>query len=171
MTRACLTINNLQRAHSVSVACITSTTYDAPMPTKNPRLTMTLSPETAAQLRRLSELTGNSQASLVSELLEGQKFTFDRVILALEEASSVRSNMVRSLAEDMEKSQRVLEDQLGLSLGDVDTVTAPLFEAEGKVRRRKGRASTAGAEGPRLRGGIAPAVEVRSKRGAGTPTY
>ncbi|WP_205902867.1 hypothetical protein, partial [Salmonella enterica] len=100
------------------------------MPTKNPRLTMTLSPETAAQLRRLSELTGNSQASLVSELLEGQKFTFDRVILALEEASSVRSNMVRSLAEDMEKSQRVLEDQLGLSLGDVDTVTAPLFEAE-----------------------------------------
>ena len=56
------------------------------MATKNPRLTITLQPSLAAQLRRLSELTGNSQSSLIAELLEGSGPVFDRMIKVMEAA-------------------------------------------------------------------------------------
>ena len=56
------------------------------MPTPNPRLTITLEPSTAAQLRRMSELTGNSQSSMISELLSQSAPVFDRLITVLEAA-------------------------------------------------------------------------------------
>ena len=56
------------------------------MPAKNPRLTITLQPVLAAQLRRLSELTGNSQSALIAELLEGSEPIFTRMIQVLEAA-------------------------------------------------------------------------------------
>ena len=57
------------------------------MATKNPRLTITLTPSLAAQLRRLSELTGNSQSSLIAELLDGSGPVFDKMIQVLEAAA------------------------------------------------------------------------------------
>ena len=75
------------------IARITTGAYDAPMPTKNPRLTMTLTPTTAAQHRRLSELTGSSQASLISELLEGRS-SFSKLIHVLEAAHLAKGQMI-----------------------------------------------------------------------------
>ena len=131
------------------IACITTAVYDAPMPTKNPRLTMTLTPTTAAQLRRLSELTGNSQASLISELLEGQEMVFDRVIQALEAAALVKEEMKSSLREDLDRSQRVIEAQLGLVLESLDNAAAPLLKEAEKIRRRKGRVTGGGGQAER----------------------
>ena len=64
----------------------------------------------------LSELTGNSQASLVSELLEGQEVVFARVIQSLEAAKLVKEEMKSSLRADLDRSQQVIEAQLGLVL-------------------------------------------------------
>lgn len=119
------------------------------MPTKNPRLTMTLTPTTAAQLRRLSELTGNSQASLISELLEGQEMVFDRVIQALEAAALVKEEMKSSLREDLGRSQQVIEAQLGLVLESLDNAAAPLLKEAEKIRRRKGRVAGGGGQAER----------------------
>ena len=105
------------------------------MPTKNPRLTLTLTPTTAAQLRRLSELTGNSQASLISELLEGQELVFARVIQALEAAKLVKEEMKSSLRADLDRSQQVIEAQLGLVLESLDNASAPLLKEAEKIRR------------------------------------
>ena len=121
------------------------------MPTKNPRLTMTLTPTTAAQLRRLSELTGSSQASLISELLEGQEMVFDRVIQALEAAALVKEEMKSSLREDLDRSQQVIEAQLGLVLESLDNAAAPLLKEAEKIRRRKGRETAAGMQAKRSR--------------------
>ena len=119
------------------------------MPTKNPRLTMTLTPTTAAQLRRLSELTGSSQASLISELLEGQEMVFDRVIQALEAAALVKEEMKSSLREDLDRSQQVIEAQLGLVLESLDNASAPLLKEAEKIRRRKGRETGGGGQAER----------------------
>ena len=115
------------------------------MPTKNPRLTMTLTPTIAAQLRRLSELTGNSQAALVSELLEGQEKVFAKLIHVLEAAHVAKEQMVAGLTEDMEKAQAKIEAQLGLVLDDFDQGFAPLVAEAEKIRRRSGRAAPAPA--------------------------
>lgn len=119
------------------------------MPTKNPRLTMTLTPTIAAQLRRLSELTGSSQASLISELLEGQEMVFDRVIHALEAAKLVKEEMKSSLRADLDRSQQVIEAQLGLVLESLDNAASPLLKEAEKIRRRKGRAPAAGMQAKR----------------------
>lgn len=129
------------------------------MPTKNPRLTMTLTPTIAAQLRRLSELTGNSQASLVSELLEGQEVVFARVIQSLEAAKLVKEEMKSSLRADLDRSQQVIEAQLGLVLKSLDNAAAPLLKEAEKIRRRKGREPGAGMQAQRSR---APGSRPRS---------
>lgn len=90
------------------------------MPTKNPRLSITVEPKLAAQLRRLAELTGNSQSALIGELLEGSTVVFARVIKVLEAAQEARGAVRGLIAEDLENVQGKLERQLGLALDIVD---------------------------------------------------
>ena len=106
------------------------------MPAKNPRLTITLQPTLAAQLRRLSELTGNSQSALIAELLEGSTPVFDRMIAVLEAAHSAKDAMRGKVAADLEKGQAALEKQLGLALDTFDTHAAPLLEHFEDIKRR-----------------------------------
>ena len=83
------------------------------MPAKNPRLTITLQPSLAAQLRKLSELTGNSQSALIGDLLEGTGPVFDRMIQVLEAAKSAKESIRGKLADDMEHAQAKMEGALG----------------------------------------------------------
>lgn len=108
------------------------------MPAKNPRLSITLQPLLAAQLRRLSELTGNSQSALVAELLEGSDGVFARVIRVLEAAQEARANLRDSLAAELDLAQGKLERQLHLTLDFVDH-HAPLIDPAEHVQRRAGR--------------------------------
>ena len=120
------------------------------MPAKNPRLTITLQPSLAAQLRKLSELTGNSQSALIGELLEGSGPVFDRMIQVLEAAKTAKESMRGKLADDMEHAQAKMEGALGLVLEGFDEITASLLdEAEAVTRRarRKARRRSAGPSG------------------------
>ena len=104
------------------------------MSTTKPRITITLEPVTALQLKRISELTGNSQSAMVSEVLEQAVPVFDRLIKVLEAAelakqsaaAAQRSVKVRSVG-DLDAAQRRIERQLGLVLDDFDDSTAPLL--------------------------------------------
>ena len=120
------------------------------MPTKNPRLTLTLSPSLAAQLRRMSELTGNSQAALISELLEGNDKVFARLIQVLEAAQSAKGDMVAKFSQDMDSAQAKIEAQLGLALEAIEEPTRSLLEDSERIKRRGARTPR---EGTRLRGG------------------
>ena len=120
------------------------------MPAKNPRLTITLQPSLAAQLRKLSELTGNSQSALIGDLLEGTGPVFDRMIQVLEAAKSAKESIRGKLADDMEHAQAKMEGALGLVLEGFDEFTGSLLdEAEAVTRRarRKGRRRSAGVSG------------------------
>jgi len=133
--------------------------YDAPMPAKNPRLTITLQPSLAAQLRRLSELTGNSQSALISELLEGSTAIFEKLIHVLEAATAARDSMKGRITDDMEEAHSRLEKQLGLALETFDDFSRPILDAAEEVKRRSrrrdapaARAAAKALAGPRKRG-------------------
>ena len=86
------------------------------MPAKNPRISITLQPSMAAQLRRLSELTGSSQSGLIGELLEGSGPVFDRMIQVMEAAKTAKESMRGKLTGDMEQAQARVESALGMAL-------------------------------------------------------
>ena len=105
------------------------------MPAKNPRLTITLQPTLAAQLRKLSELTGNSQSSLIGELLEGSGPVFDRMIQVMEAAKTAKESMRGRIAGDIEQAQARLEG-LGMALEGFDQWTGSLLDEAEAVTRR-----------------------------------
>lgn len=109
------------------------------MPTLNPRLTITLEPLLAAQLRRMSELTGNSQSKLISEILEGSTDVFARVITLLEAADQVKAELKGSVAADLDAAQTRMEQQLGLAMGEFDNLNLSLLKEAEAVKRRAAR--------------------------------
>ena len=119
------------------------------MPAKNPRLTITLQPTLAAQLRKLSELTGNSQSSLIGELLEGSGPVFDRMIQVMEAAKTAKESMRGRIAGDIEQAQARLEEGLGMALEGFDQWTGSLLdEAEAVTRRARRGPAPRGVSGP-----------------------
>lgn len=115
------------------------------MPAKNPRLTVTVKPSLKAQLERLSELTGNSQGALVSDLLEGSEQVFERLIVVLEAAKVARENISSDMSEGLEAAQKKLENQLGFTLELFDSSTKPILVEAEKVKRRARRIEGSGA--------------------------
>lgn len=134
--------------------------YDAPMPTLNPRITITLDEATALQLRRLSELTGNSQSKLVSELLQESGSVFSRTIVVLEAAQRAKEALKTGSAARLSSAQGRVEAELGMSLPEpLDTSTLPLFGVVEKIARRGSRQRSSGTE--------ASTVQERSRRATG----
>lgn len=109
------------------------------MPAINPRITITLEPLTAAQLRRISALTGNSQSSMISELLSQSSPVFDRLIAVLEAAEIAKVAAREDAAKKLEAAQSQIENQLGLMLEWMDESSRPLLEHAEKVKRRTRR--------------------------------
>lgn len=94
--------------------------YDAPMPTLNPRITVTLTPEGHAALRRLSLAGGGSQSFIVAELLQMAAPTLDRVATLLELAARAQVSSREALRADLVASQAVMEEHLGAVTGELD---------------------------------------------------
>lgn len=106
------------------------------MPTANPRLSLTLQPLMAAQLSRLSELTGDSQSKIVTEILDLSSGSFAHLIQMLEAAKLATEEMKAQTGQNMRAAQHRLERQLGLMLDDLDESSAPLLAEVEQVRRR-----------------------------------
>jgi hypothetical protein len=106
------------------------------MATLNPRITVTLTPELHAVMRRLSELTGNSQSAIVGEMLSTSMPALVRVVKVMEAASTAQSDLNEGIASGLSRAQDRIEAQLGFALGVVDEVSLPILQAAEKVRRR-----------------------------------
>ena len=114
------------------------------MPTKNPRLTVTLQPGTSAQLSELSRLTGDSQSAIIADILEKSAPVFERVIRVLAAAEEAKAELKGRMASDLDKAQDKIERQLGLALEGLDEYTVSLLDEVEAVRRRARRAPTDG---------------------------
>ena len=85
---------------------------------------------------KLSELTGNSQSSLIGELLEGSGPVFDRMIQVMEAAKTAKESMRGRIAGDIEQAQARLEEGLGMALEGFDQWTGSLLDEAEAVTRR-----------------------------------
>lgn len=118
--------------------------YAAPMPTQNPRLSVTLTPELGALLERLSVLTGSSKSAMVADLLGEAVPIFERMITVLEAARTLKDQATGGIAQigaGLARAQSRMEAQLGLCLDDLDEGVRPILEAAEKVTRRGARGS------------------------------
>ena len=109
------------------------------MPTTNPRLTITLKPSTAALLRRMSDLTGNSQSALIADLLETSEPVFERLVKVLQAAKDARSAFTEEMRSGLVEAQTRVEAQLGLVLETFDETAKPLLETAEAVICAGGR--------------------------------
>ncbi len=92
-------------------------------------------------LRRMSDLTGNSQSALVGELLEESQPVFERMVLVLQAAKDVKGKVRADIVASMEEIQQRLEKQLDLGLDAMDVSARPLLQAAEQIQRR-GKAGT-----------------------------
>jgi len=134
------------------------------MPAKNPRLTITLQPAVAAQLAELSRLTGDSQSSIIADLLAQAAPVFDRVIKVLQAAQQAKFELKERMAADLDQAQAKIEQQLGLVLDDFDAYTGSLMSEVEAVKRRARREPREDAAAPHA-GAAAPALTPLSNRG------
>ena len=111
------------------------------MPAVNPRLSVTLKPSTASVLRRLSNLTGNSQSSMVSELLESSEPVFVRMLQVLEAATKAQAEAKAEISNGLESAQTRLEKHLGIVMEEFDQFTGDLLEGLEDVPRRGRKAA------------------------------
>lgn len=111
------------------------------MPTKNPRITVTLTSAVHAVLKRISALTGNSQSAIVGDLLAETLPVLERMAKVMEAAQAAKDHTRQEIAAGLERAQARVEEQLGLLVGEADEVLRPLLDDAEKVRRRRGRAA------------------------------
>ena len=107
------------------------------MATQNPRISVMLKPSTAAVLKRMSALTRNSQSAIIGELLSAQEPVFERVVRVLEAAEAAQAQVKDRVRENLEAAEAVLDKQLGLMLGDLETRPADLVDGLEQVSRRR----------------------------------
>jgi len=134
------------------------------MPAKNPRLTITLQPAVAAQLAELSRLTGDSQSSIIADLLSQAAPVFDRLIKVLQAAQQAKFELKERVAADLDQAQAKIEQHLGLVLDDFDAYTGSLMNEVEAVKRRARRKPREDAAAPHA-GAAAPALTPLSNRG------
>ena len=132
------------------------------MPTSKPRISVTLSPATAAVLQELSERTGNSQSAIVGELLESNQGLFTRMVRVLGAAKEAQVMVREEVMAGIEAAQARLETQLGLVLDDTDEQAGSLLADVEAVQRRGARgAGVAAQAAPAPRKGRFPPISNR----------
>ena len=113
------------------------------MPAKNPRINVTVTPSTFAQMQQLSALTGNSVSSIVADILEQSAPVFSRIIVVLSAAQTAKQEAIDHVVGNMERAQARIEDAVGLSLVDFEEAGEAVTSALHEVKRR-GRRDVAG---------------------------
>jgi hypothetical protein len=139
------------------------------MPSKNPRLSVVLSPAVAATLVAISQETGDSASSLVRGLLEQSAPALERMLELIRAAKAAKGQIGDGLRGSMNRVVNDLQDALALAESRTGRITSDLVtQAEAvKGRRRTGagmRAKRAPGDGPKPASTPVPVT-----RGSGTP--
>lgn len=132
------------------------------MPTKNPRLSVVLSPSLAATLAALSEETGDSASSLVRGLLEQVEPALQRMLHLVRAAKQAKGQIGAGVGDALTRVVHDLEDSMAVADSRVDRVVRDLVETAEKVEGRR-----RGAGGGAARAAAAPSTPRPVTRGSG----
>jgi hypothetical protein len=134
------------------------------MPTKNPRLSVVLSPALAATLAALSQETGDSASSLVRGLLDQTEPALQRMLQLLRAAKQAKGEIGGGFASSITRVVDDLEDAMALADHRTGRAMRDLVDTAQQV---KGRRRATGAGGAR-RAPAAVSTPVPVTRGSGT---
>jgi len=140
------------------------------MPSKNPRLSVVLSPALAATLAALADASGESSSSVVRGLLEQSHSALDRLVHLMRAAKSGKAEIGVGVADTLNRVQSDLESALYAAEGHMSQVGHSLdlvSQAEAvKGRRSAGRGGRVADGTARALGSSTP---VPVTRGSGRP--
>jgi len=135
------------------------------MPTKNPRLSVVLSPSMAATLAALSEATGDSASSLVRGLLEQTEPALQRMVQLVNAAKQAKGSIGSGVGQSLDRVVSDLEDALVLAEHRAGRVVRDLVDSAETVKGR--RRGTTGAAGSAPAAAAVPSTPVLVTRGSG----
>lgn len=124
------------------------------MPTTNPRIAVTLSPEHYRVLRRLADLQGRSMSRIVGELISEMAPSLDRVADVVELAAKAQASVrdeIRAAVGDAEASivphALAVADRFEAFRDELQALGAKLAPKAQKQARPTGRGAAAGRTG------------------------
>lgn len=110
------------------------------MPTKNPRINLTVTPERYELLKRLAGFQGTSMSGLVSETMEMMYPVMERVCVVLEAAHRAQETSKEGLRDSIAKAEAELLPMLYEAVGQFDLFVDDAaksvgvsFDSEGKT--------------------------------------
>jgi hypothetical protein len=122
------------------------------MPTAKPRISVTLEPDEAAVLRRLSLAQGRPVSSIVHDLLAQAVPTLEDVAATMEALQAAGEAAMERLASksasDWETAQKALQPRLEAILGALHGLSEGLAEDASSDRMRERAAPSEGASSP-----------------------
>jgi hypothetical protein len=136
------------------------------MPSKNPRLSVVLSPALAATLAALAEETGDSASSLVRGLLEQTHPALQRMLDLVKATKRAKGQIGAGVGTALERVVSDLEDAAALAESRVSRAVADLVDTAEKVKGRRRPAASGASRGSRSPAAPTP---VPVTRGSGGP--
>lgn len=150
------------------------------MPTKNPRIAITLPPYRYDLLKRMAALQGMTMAAVVTDVLEELYPVLERVCVALEMAKQAQESSKQGLRDSVDRALGELmpmltasQAQLDMFLGTVETAAkAAASGVAAQAARPDGAATVSGAPAlnPRVVTRGSGFSEPLSKRPSTTPS-
>ena len=111
------------------------------MPTENPRVNVTLSPSLYDLVGAMARAQRVSRSQVLRELLEAAEPALQRVVKMIDAAERAKGAVKAGFAENLLRSQQVLEQEMERQLAMVDGVSTDLVTLAQRVEgRRPGRA-------------------------------
>ena len=106
------------------------------MATNNPRITITLHPDTYAIVKELARLNSESMSATVGGLLDQVAPVLQRIATVLTAAEQAKAAVKDRLADDMEEAQAKMEKSLGVVLDDFEAMGQPFLDLFADVQRK-----------------------------------
>lgn len=101
------------------------------MPTKKPRVQVTLEPATHDVIDRFAELQGRSRGSLIAELLDSVAPALTRTVALLEAAQDAPQEVRDGLVKVFEGVEKQMSSARGLSEEQLDILDSALGRSKG----------------------------------------
>lgn len=137
------------------------------MATKNPRISVMISPESNDILTRLCAVTNQSKSGLIGEFLEQSCMPmFERMAVVLEAAANATDEAKVALVQGMLSAEQKLHSVIGLTTDLFDQAALPVSQSEGLATAPPPPAAEARTEAAPA---TVPPRPPHVTRGSGTP--
>lgn len=134
------------------------------MPTKNPRINLSMPPELYELINRLGKVSGKSMSASIVELLEASRPVLERVVVVGETARKIQQEAKGALAARVEEAQASIESHLIAAADQADLFITGL---EQRVAHAK-QASSARERSDRASAAAHPKLTAKQRRAKAT---